>query len=160
MLCRTPVVTDAQARKLRLWPQQLAAQLPCSHIAILSTRVLEKAATNLPLPTTATMNAHGNFPSFGTVPKSRSFGASAATPYLDVSAAATQSTALPRQQQQVHSSLGGGSVDGGEQLMTRAASAVCRALWLRATMLRKHLEPSLPNADGSFWKTVDQILVR
>lgn len=148
VLCRTPVVTDAQCQKVRLWPQHLAAQLPCSLLVRLTDNVLQRASATVPISTPL---GSGDPISKGSVGTS----GSPDTPVLRPHSAVPQQ----QQQQQLHSTHIAAAV-GGEHLMMRAASAVCRALWLRATMLRKHLQPSLPNTDGSFWKIVDNILVR
>jgi hypothetical protein len=135
---RRPVITDAHARKKRLWPQQLAAELPCGHIARLTDRVLRHASATLPVSQQ------------GGAGSSAAFTSHAYRQHAPALPGGWQLPSLPQ----------AAAAGAGEQLDTRAACAACRAMWLRATMLQKHLEPSLPNADGSFWKLLHCILVR
>jgi hypothetical protein len=41
-----------------------------------------------------------------------------------------------------------------------AAAAACRALWLQAALLRRHLLPDLLHGSQRFWARVDSLLVR
>lgn len=40
-----------------------------------------------------------------------------------------------------------------------AHAAACRALWLRAALLQRHLEPGVPE-NAAFWAVVDSLMVR
>lgn len=41
----------------------------------------------------------------------------------------------------------------------QAHAAACRALWLRAAILQRHLEPCRPES-GHFWRSVEALMVR
>lgn len=66
-------------------------------------------------------------------------------------------TALPRARMVALSEAALMAAGGADS--PHAHAAACRALWLRAALLQRHLEPGLPE-NGRFWGLVDSLMVR